>query len=168
MGKLLTYLAVYSLIYAFYVVFTGATSLFSLILGALASLVVSLAAKPLLISRNIELKDLKKVLYIVTYYIYYMTVAEVKAHINIARIVLGRRVNISPAIVEIPYYVKSDYGMTLIAGSITNTPGTLVVQVDTTRKAFYVHWIKALTHEPLKAREHVSKVFEEYALKIFG
>ncbi len=168
MGKILSYLAVYALVYGFYVVFSGATSAFSLILGAVGSLLVSLIVKPLIVSRELKLADIKRLGYLIYYYIYYMTVAEVRAHLGIAKIVLSRKLKISPAIVKVPYYVSSSYGMTLIAGSITNTPGTVVVQVDTQRKFLYVHWLVATTFEPEKARESISSEFEKFAQKIFG
>ncbi|MEM1961982.1 MAG: Na+/H+ antiporter subunit E [Sulfolobales archaeon] len=168
MGRVFSYLAVFSMIYSFYVVFTGATSAFSLVLGVIASAVASVVVKPVLISRDLRVSDAIRLFYLVAYYFYYMLVAEVKAHIGIARIVLSRKIKISPAIVEVPYYVGTSYGMTLIAGSITNTPGTVVVQVDTKRKVFFVHWLTATTYEPVKAREEISAEFERYAQKIFG
>lgn len=168
MGRLLGYLAVFAMAYAFYVVFTGATSFFSLALGAVASAVVSIIVKPLVVSGELRLSDLARLAYLVAYYLYYMAVAEVRAHAAIARTVLSRRMNISPAIVEVPYYVETSYGMTLVAGSITNTPGTVVVQVDTGRKRFYVHWLYATTFEPDRAREAVSADFERFARRIFG
>lgn len=168
MSKFLSYLAIYSLVYSFYIVFTGTASAYSLLLGALGSLIVTVLVKPILITRDLQLADLKKLAYLVAYYIYYMAVAEVRAHIGIAKIVLSRDMKISPAIVEVPYYVKSSYGMTLIAGSITNTPGTVVVQVDTERKILYVHWLVANTFDPDKARESISLSFERYAERIFG
>jgi multicomponent Na+:H+ antiporter subunit E len=167
-GRLLNYLAVFALTYSFYVVFAGASTSFSLALGAVASVAITAFATPLLISRELRLVDVVRLAHLLTYYVYYMTVAEVRAHVDIARTVLSRRIRISPAIVEVPYYVRTSFGMTLIAGSITNTPGTVVVQVDTARRVFYVHWLKAVTHRPEEARRHISEEFEEFAAKIFG
>ncbi len=168
MGRLLGYLAVFAMTYAFYVVFTGAISVFSLAIGALMSAVVSVVVKPLVIPGELRASDLARLAYLVAYYFYYMAVAEVRAHAKIAKTVLSRRMEISPAIVEVPYYVKTSYGMTLIAGSITNTPGTVVVQVDTERRLFFVHWLFATTFEPGKAREAISVDFERFARRIFG
>ena len=168
MGRLLSYLAVYGLVYSFYVVFTGATSAFSLLLGALGSIAVAAIAKPMVVTRDLRLADIARLAHLVAYYVYYMAVAEARAHLMIARVVLSRRMGISPAIVEVPYYVRSSYGMTLIAGSITNTPGTVVVQVDTEGRRFYVHWLVAETFDPDKARESISLDFERYAERIFG
>lgn len=168
MGRLLSYLAVFSMVYAFYVVFTGTASAFSLVLGAIASAMVTMIIKPLIISRDLRASDVVRLAHLAAYYLYYMAVAEVKAHLGIARIVLSRRMDISPAIVEVPYNVKTSFGMTLVAGSITNTPGTVVVQVDTNRRVFYVHWLTAKTFDPAGAREEISASFERYAQKIFG
>ncbi len=168
MGRLLGYLTVFAMTYAFYVVFTGATSVFSLVLGALASAVVSVVVKPLVVSGEPRVSDIARLAYLAVYYLYYMVVAEVRAHVAIARTVFGRRMDISPAIVEVPYHVKTSYGMTLVAGSITNTPGTVVVQVDPERRRFYVHWLYAKAFEPDRAREEISAEFERFAQRIFG
>jgi multicomponent Na+:H+ antiporter subunit E len=167
-SRLLNYLTVFALTYSFYVVFTGASTSFSLALGALASAAITVFATPLLISRELRLADVVRAAYLVAYYMYYMAVAEVEAHVGITRTVLSRRIRISPAIVEVPYYVRTSFGMTLIAGSITNTPGTVVVQVDTAGRVLYVHWLKAVTYRPEEARRYISEKFEEFAAKIFG
>ncbi|RLG77421.1 MAG: cation:proton antiporter, partial [Thermoprotei archaeon] len=62
---------------------------------------------------------------------------------------------------------KTDYAMTTIANSITNTPGTVVVDVDPVERNFYVHWIDVKTTEPEEARLRISNVFEKYAWRVF-
>ena len=166
---LLNYVAVFLLIYTFYIVFTGSTALFSLVLGLVASAILTPIITPFLTTRSVGLRDLKRLGLLILYYFRYMLIDEVKAHLQVIRIVLSRDINkaIRPAIVKVPFSVETDYGITLTAGSITNTPGTCVIDVDKERKVFYVHWIYATTTEPEKAREEISKVFEEYAKRIF-
>jgi multicomponent Na+:H+ antiporter subunit E len=168
MKKLTRFIAVFLYIYAFYIMFTASTTEFSLTLGFIASALLATLSTPFLIQRNLGAHDLKSFAYLLLYYFRYMIIEEYKAHKQVIKIVLSRKLDIKPAIVKVPYSVKTDYGMTLIAGSITNTPGTCVVDVDEKRHLFYVHWIYATTIEPEKAREEISKVFEEYAAKIFG
>lgn len=91
---------------------------------------------------------------------------EVRAHLDVMRRILHPRMPINPGIVKIPYEVVSDYAMLTIANSITNTPGTVVVDVFPEEKAFYVHWINAVVTEPEKARESVSRIFEKFAKRI--
>jgi len=168
MKKVLTYITVFLYIYLFYVIFTGGIAEFSLVLGLIGSVILTTFLTSFIIQREIVFGDLKRFFYLVFYYFRYMIIDEVKAHAMVIKIVLSPKIDIRPAIVKVPFNVKTYYGITLVAGSITNTPGTCVVDVDEEKKTFYVHWIYATTTEPEKAREEISKVFEEYAMKIFG
>ncbi|KAA0000685.1 MAG: cation:proton antiporter [Thermoplasmata archaeon] len=61
-----------------------------------------------------------------------------KANFDVAyRVITGK---INPGIVKISPNLKSDFSLTLLANSITLTPGTLSVDVDN-EKNLYVHWI---------------------------
>jgi multicomponent Na+:H+ antiporter subunit E len=166
--KVSRYIVVFLYIFIFYVIFTASVASFSLTLGLIASIILAALTTPLLIQRSIGARDLKGLAYLIAYYFYYMLIAEIKAHSLVTRIVLSPKISVRPAIVKVPFSVKTDCGLTLIAGSITNTPGTCVVDIDEKERAFYVHWIYATTTEPEKAREEISKDFEKFALKIFG
>jgi len=62
-----------------------------------------------------------------------------KANIDVAyRVITGR---INPGIVKISPNLKNDLSLTLLATSITLTPGTLSVEVDEETNDLYVHWI---------------------------
>jgi Multisubunit Na+/H+ antiporter, MnhE subunit len=104
---------------------------------------------------------------LVRYAIRYFIIDETLAHVDVIKRILHPRVPVNPAIVKVPYYAETDYAKTCIACSITNTPGTVVVEIDENEKVFYVHWINAKTLEPEKAREYISKVFEKYSKNIF-
>jgi len=73
-----------------------------------------------------------------------------KANIDVAyRVITGK---INPGIVKISPNLKTDLGVTVLANSITLTPGTLSVSVDEKTNDLYVHWInvdeKALEKMP--------------------
>lgn len=68
-----------------------------------------------------------------------------KANLDVAyRVVTG---NIKPGIVKINPGLKTDFGLTMLANSITLTPGTLSVDVDGD-KNLYVHWLWVKDKEP--------------------
>ncbi len=63
-----------------------------------------------------------------------------KANIDVAyRVITGK---IEPGIVKIEPDLKTDLGITILANSITLTPGTLTVEVDDEKSELYIHWIK--------------------------
>lgn len=68
-----------------------------------------------------------------------------KANIDVAyRVITGR---IRPGIVRVPTGLKNDFGIALLANSITLTPGTLSVDVDDKRN-LYVHCIHLKNKDP--------------------
>lgn len=67
-----------------------------------------------------------------------------RANLDVAyRVITGK---IKPGIVRISPGLKTDFGLTMLANSITLTPGTLTVDVD--RKNLYVHQIYVRKMEP--------------------
>ncbi|PNX47524.1 MAG: cation:proton antiporter, partial [Thermoplasmata archaeon M11B2D] len=69
------------------------------------------------------------------------------------RVITGR---INPGIVKIHPDLKTDLGITMLANSITLTPGTLTVDIDEETNDLYVHWInvdkKALENKPVECK----------------
>jgi len=63
----------------------------------------------------------------------------VLANLRVARLVLGPRARLHPAIVALPLDVQSDLAIQLLAATITLTPGTLSLDVSSDRRTLYVH-----------------------------
>ena len=68
-------------------------------------------------------------------FLWAMTVANFDV---VYRVITGR---IKPGIVRIAPNLKNDASVTLLANSITLTPGTLTVEVDEQSNDMYIHWI---------------------------
>ncbi|MBW2967612.1 Na+/H+ antiporter subunit E [Candidatus Woesearchaeota archaeon] len=80
--------------------------------------------------------------YLIGPFFYYMA----KANIDVAyRVITGR---IKPGIVKIKTDLKTDAGVTMLANSITLTPGTLTVDIDEKSNDLYVHWINVKKKDP--------------------
>jgi multicomponent Na+:H+ antiporter subunit E len=95
--------------------------------------------------------------------------AMAKANIDVAyRVITGR---INPAIVKINPNLKNDTSLTILADSITLTPGTLSVEVDQKTNELYVHWIN-IKPDVLKdmPRDYhpICGSFPEWARRIAG
>lgn len=58
--------------------------------------------------------------------------------------------SISPVLVRVPYTTKTDLGTVVYANSITLTPGTVTISVDTEKKEFLVHCLTEGAGEDLK------------------
>jgi len=92
--------------------------------------------------------------------------AMAKANLDVAyRVITGK---IRPGIVKIDPKLKTDYGVTFLANSITLTPGTLSVDVDN-NNVLYVHWINIPEGEEKKEYADIKKVcgsFPKWARRV--
>lgn len=99
-------------------------------------------------------------------FIYYIfgpfMAALVKANLDVAsRVITG---NIHPGIVKVDTGLKGDMSKTLLANSITLTPGTLTVDVEEDSGDFYIHWINVT--DPSPSGEAVYGSFAKWARRL--
>jgi multicomponent Na+:H+ antiporter subunit E len=73
--------------------------------------------------------------------------------------------NIRAGIVRVPYHTDSDFGTISVGNSITNTPGTVVVDIDEKREFFYVHWIYVTSPDEETCFKSISEPFEKSVRK---
>jgi len=165
--RFLASLAVAFLTFIVYIIFSGSVSAYDLLTASVAAALVGGLTGAFVITEPSKAFSIVRAAYTVAYFFRYMLIDEVRAHTDVIRRILSPRMPINPGIVKVPYYVNSDYAMTLIANSITNTPGTVVVDVDRSKKCLFVHWIDVKTIKPEEAREAISRVFEVYSKRIF-
>lgn len=109
------------------------------------------------VGRSIEIKNVRYL----TIYLFVLMKEIVVANIQVAKIVLAKNVDISPQVVEFETKLKSDFNKTILANSITLTPGTLTVLMKEDR--MIVHCLK---------KEYIEDVlnskFEKILLKTEG
>lgn len=89
----------------------------------------------------------------------------IKANFDVAYRVLHPKMPIKPGIVRVPLNLKSSFARTMLANSITMTPGTITV--DIVGDNMYVHWIYIISEDPVEYTRQVSGRFENYIKKIF-
>jgi multicomponent Na+:H+ antiporter subunit E len=88
--------------------------------------------------------------------------AMAKANIDVAcRVITGK---INPGIVKISPDLKTDASITLLANSITLTPGTLSVDIDEKNNDLYIHWINVTNIKP--EIEEICGTFPKWARRI--
>lgn len=167
MTRALRVFIVACLAFTTYIVFTGSINIYDLATGLVVALVVGALFSNTTLNNALKVLEPRRWCSLLRYALRYFTIDETLAHLDVIKRILHPRVPVNPAIVKVPFNVETDYAKTCIACSITNTPGTVVVEIDENEKTFYVHWIDAKTLEPEKAREYISKVFEKYSKEIF-
>jgi multicomponent Na+:H+ antiporter subunit E len=128
----------------------GLWSIFELVIGIILSLIVAvLATKVLFQKRNYKILNPRRWITFLIYFIGPFFWSMIKCNLDVAyRVITGK---INPGIVKISPGLKTDLGITLLADSITLTPGTLTVDIDEKTNDLYIHWINVTTLTPTTA-----------------
>jgi multicomponent Na+:H+ antiporter subunit E len=163
--------AIAYLIYLVLTIGSGTVVLWStaeLILGAVLAVVVGAVWGKRFIGKNLRMVNpVRWFTFLVYLFPFFFAMA--KANVDVAyRVITGR---INPAIVKINPNLKNDLSLTILATSITLTPGTLSVDVNPETNELYVHWIN-VDPEVLKdmPRDYhpICDSFPDWARRIAG
>jgi len=87
-----------------------------------------------------------------------------KANIDVAYRVLHPAMPIKPGIVKVRTWLRSDFARTILANSITMTPGT--ISVDIIGDYLYIHWIYVHSEDPEVYTRLILGSFEKYIKRI--
>jgi multicomponent Na+:H+ antiporter subunit E len=100
-------------------------------------------------------------------YVFIMLFQLIEANFRVAKHALFFDIN--PGIVRIETDLRSNTGITLLANSITLTPGTLTIDVDKKmdKTYLYVHWIFLRTLNMEKAGDEIKGDVERWLARIF-
>ncbi|MFQ5588956.1 MAG: Na+/H+ antiporter subunit E [Nitrospiria bacterium] len=99
-------------------------------------------------------------------YLVVFLIEVVKANIDVVKIVLSPKLNMTPGIIAYKMDVTTDAGITLLANSITLTPGTLSVDVSEDKKTLYIHALHIEDARELEAS--IRNSLEKYSKEISG
>jgi multicomponent Na+:H+ antiporter subunit E len=139
-----------------------------LIIGAIFALVVAALVKNRYLKKSLRmLNPVRWFIWLIYLFPFFFAMAQ--ANVDVAyRVITGR---INPGIVKISPNLKNDMSLTILANSITLTPGTLSVDVDEETNDLYIHWIN-VKPEVLKKmpRDYhaICNGFPDWARRIAG
>jgi len=105
----------------------------------------------------------------VSFFVAYLGVllAEIiKANFDVAYRVLHPRLPITPGIVAIKTELRQDIAKTLLANSITLTPGTFTL--DVIGDTLLIHWIAVRSEDPGEASRLIAGRFERFLKVVFS
>jgi len=93
----------------------------------------------------------------------------IKANWDVAKRALNPKLPVNPGIVKVPVNLKSEYGLSTLANSITLTPGTITMDVVDQNKQtyFYIHWIDVATEDPVEAGDAIKGTLEKWIGRIW-
>ncbi len=156
----------------FWIIVSGNLSWPNLLVGGSIALIISsfmyenltddLRCKGPLIKKIVNL-----LLVQVPQYVFIMAFQLIESNVRVAKHALF--MDIDPGIIKIETALKSDTGTTLMANSITLTPGTLTLDLDKKldKTYLYVHWIDLKTLNSEKAGDEIKGDVERWLKKIF-
>jgi len=128
-------------VYLLLTIGSGTVGLWSsgeLIIGAVLAVIVGALLRNRFIGKDLRMLNPRRWLTFIIYLFPFFW-AMAKANVDVAyRVITGR---INPAILKINPKLDRDLAITMLATSITLTPGTLSVDVDQETNELYVHWI---------------------------
>jgi multicomponent Na+:H+ antiporter subunit E len=131
----------------------GVWSYEEIVFGLILSVIVGFIARRLFVKKSFRmLNPVRWFTFLV--YLFYFFYEMAKANFDVAyRVITGK---INPGIVKISPDLKTDLGITMLANSITLTPGTLSVDIDENSNDLYIHWInvkkEAIKKKPIDCK----------------
>ncbi|CAB50113.1 monovalent cation/H+ antiporter subunit E [Pyrococcus abyssi] len=141
-------------------------------LGAITTAIISFYLRDFLTddvrhSKHLAWKILYFALIYFPQYLMIMAFRLLESNIKVARHAI--LMDINPGIVKIKTTLHSDTGITILANSITLTPGTLTIDVAKKLDGtyLYVHWIDVETLNVERAGELIKGDIEEWLKKVF-
>jgi multicomponent Na+:H+ antiporter subunit E len=81
--------------------------------------------------------------------------------------IILKRDEIRPGVVAIPTHLKKRWELTLLANSITLTPGTFFLDMDEENRMLYVHWISIRSESADEIRKLITERYERILTKVF-
>ena len=127
----------------------GLWSIEEILLGFILSIIVGFVARSIFAKEDFRMLNPVRWFTFIAYVIGPFFIGLSKANIDVAyRVITGK---INPGIVKISPDLKTDLGITMLANSITLTPGTLSVDIDEGKNDLYIHWIN-VNEEALKSK----------------
>jgi len=136
----------------------------NLIAGAIVSLITTLIFSKYFQIDARKLTHPKRYFWLVVYILYF-TWECIKANFDVAYRVLHPAMPVRPGIVKVKLTLKGALSRTILANSITMTPGT--ISVDIIEDTLYVHCIYLHDTNPDNYTYNISGKFERILTKIF-
>ena len=157
-------IAQFILFFAMWVLLTFSIELQEIMVGLVVAFVATLLTRDLFPDEMLKFFNPRRLLWAILY-IPYLIYYIILANFDVAYRVLNPDLPITPGIIKVKTTLESEMAKTILANSITLTPGTLTVEIDGDN--YYIHWINITTEDPEKQRQIIIDKFERMLMSIF-
>lgn len=156
------YITVFILSLIFWLLLTFNVTLPNLIVGSAASLLCAVIFARYYFHNVYKFLQPHRYFWFLVYLLIFIWEC-IKANFDVAYRVISPSMPIKPGIVKVKTSLKSEFAKTLLANSITMTPGTITV--DIIDDELYIHWIYIRSEDPAVYTGIITGVFEKYIKK---
>ena len=157
------YLYTVIMFFVVWVALTGTLRWDELVTGAAVSIILALFTFHIFTTEGLKNLTPKRVICGIVYFFPYLIWEMIKANLDVAYRVIHPKRPINPGIVKVKTRMKSDLGKTLVANSITLTPGTFTI--DVIGDEMFIHWINVKSQDVEEASKMIPGVFEKCLMK---
>lgn len=156
---------VFVLAFLVWLALTAGGGVQEIVAGAVAALLVAFAAGRF-VSGFPRRGFLRRAGFAVLYFFRFLW-EMIKANLHVALIVLSPLRPIRPGIVKIRTALTKDTAMTILANSITLTPGTFTVDIDPEARVLYIHCITVDGTDIEENTKSIGARFERILKEVF-
>lgn len=152
-------------------IFKGGASAEILIAGAVVSVAAAaFCARFLIHEKAFHLFHPGRLLRLLAYCFCIFPIELIKANWDVAKRALSPKLPVNPGFVKVPTELKSEYGLSMLANSITLTPGTITMDIadEEDQTNLYIHWIDITAEDPQVAGDAIKGTMESWIRRIFG
>jgi multicomponent Na+:H+ antiporter subunit E len=150
------------ILFGFWILLSGRLDALHLGLGFVCSLLVTLFSHDLIIKGSEGIPRRLVIFIRFIPFLGWLVWQIIIANIDVARRVIHPKMPIAPGIVKLKSNLKSDVAQTMLANSITLTPGTMTV--DIVGGDFYIHCLTIEDEEKLLV---IEREFEKQVERLF-
>ena len=151
-------------------IFRGDFSVQVLVAGVIVSLLVAVfSARFFIHEKAFYLWNPMRLINLLLYCLIIFPIELFKANLDVAMRALNPNLPVNPGIVKIPVDVKSEYAQSMVANSITLTPGTITMDIteEEGQTNYYIHWIDVATEDPKEAGDAIKGTLEKWTRRIW-
>ena len=163
------WIATFVLCYFFWILLTGSFVWQELVAGAVVSAGVALFSARWFVHEAPGRFFGKRLFILIWYCVGIFPWELIKANWDMAKRALSLKLKINPGIIRVPVDVPTEYGKTMLANSITLTPGTITVDIDEREGQtwYYIHWIDVVETERTAAGDVIKGRMEKWIRRVW-
>ena len=164
--KMKSRIIVFILSFLIWLMLTGIQDVQEIVAGVIVAALVAIFSGHFLVTSTKKNSFIKRVLYGIRYILKFLW-EMIKANLHVAWIVIHPRLPVRPGIIKIHSELKKDVSLTMLANSITLTPGTLTIDIDEQQHNLYIHLIDVLSTDVEENTKHIGARFEPLLTEVF-